>query len=280
MEEEKKEPILVRLKYYTTLTLGLTACLSCFVFFFMIPFVLDPSVSTLVADFVPEPVVCKTVLTEHVFGMKNCSWSSCKQGCTVDQFECDQIYVNYMHTKYEDFEGNEYYEDDDDIWVVKGVPIFVNIKGCGYPPETNCSIYGDEFGQVGTVFKCYYSRARPSLVITDYSWSGAVHPMIMALILPNLITGVSLGILSYWWYPGCQKKENSYQIPPDQQSQQEGEEGNKEVAEKRSQVGSQDEGGGTIASEEGKEKPVNEVKIDLLAEEESTKEECKESPEK
>lgn len=261
---------LVKLKYYATLTLGLTACLSCFTFFFMIPFILDPSVSTIVADFVPYAVVCKTVLTEHLYGMKNCSWSSCKQGCTVDQYECDQIFVNYMHKKFDEFEGNEYYEDDDDIWVVKGVPVFVNIKGCGYPPTTNCSIYGDEFGPVGTIFPCYYSRARPSLVISDYSWEGAVHPMIMALILPNLITGVSLGLLSYWWYPGCQKKENSYQIPPDQQSHHEEDE---EDGVGNGSQGSEDEGGGTVSG--SKEKPSSEATVDLLTADVSSQKDCK-----
>ena len=271
MEEEgPKEPFLVRLKYYATLTLGLTACVSCFVFFFLIPFILDPSVSTLVADFVEEPVVCKTVLTEQLEGMKNCSWSSCKQGCTVDQYKCDRIFVNYMHKKYEDFDASEYYEDDDDIWVVKGVPIFVNIKGCGYPPYTNCTVFGDEFGSPGTTFPCYYARANPGLVITNYSWESAVHPMIMALILPNLITGLSLGLLSYWWYPGCQKGGGrNYHIPPDQQSQQgegdEEEEGGSE--ERRSTTdsgGGEDDGG-------GKKK---ETKIDLLGDE-NTNLDCK-----
>ena len=221
MEEPPKEPFLVRLKYYTTLTLGLIACLSCFIFFFLIPFILDPSISTLVADFSPDPVVCRTILNEVQRGAKNCSWSSCKQGCTVDQYSCDQIFVNYMHKKFTDFnESTEYYDDDDPIWVVKGVPIFVNIKGCGYPPHTNCTVFGDEYGPVGSTFACYYSRANPNLVIIDYSWEGQVHPMIMAIIIPNLITGVSLGILSYWWYPGCQKDNGKYQVPPDQQSKE------------------------------------------------------------
>ncbi|KAF2364785.1 Na+ channel auxiliary subunit TipE [Trinorchestia longiramus] len=209
------------------------------------------------ADFDPDPVVCKTVFSEHIFGMKNCSWSSCKIGCTVDQYECDRIFVNYMAKKYDDFEGTEYYEDDDDIWVAKGVPIFVNIKGCGYPPATNCTIYADEYGPVGSIFPCYYSRAKPNLVITEYSWEGAVHPMIMALILPNLITGVSLGVLSYWWYPGCQKKENSYEIPPDQQSQQDGDDEEKEGDEKS------DDG-----SHGSEKKRPSETKIDIMAEEE------------
>ena len=216
MEEEEKEPFLVRMKYYATLTFGLTACLSSFIFMFMVPFVLDPSISTLMANFDPDPVVCKTVFTDHRYGMKNCSWSSCKHGCTTDQFDCDIIYVNYMLTYYKEYEGMED-ENDEKQWHVRGIPVFINIKACGYPPETNCSIFADTYGPVGSVFPCYYSRVDSNLVITEYTWEDAFNPLIMAIIVPNLLTGVSLGMLSYWWYPGCQKRRCQYQLPPDQE---------------------------------------------------------------
>lgn len=217
LQNEKLESNLVKAKYYTTLTLGLVSCISCFVFMFMIPFFLEPSISTLVANFNPEPVVCRTVFTEHLIGMKNCSWSSCKHGCTVDQYHCDRIYVDYMMKPYSEFDGNEY-SDDEDSWTVKGVPIFVNIKACGYPPRTNCTVFTDNYAPIGSYFACYYSRTDPSLVITDYSWGEAVQSLIMALLIPNLLTGLSLGILSYWWYPGCQKRRCQYQLPPDQEA--------------------------------------------------------------
>ncbi|KAL7637831.1 UNVERIFIED_CONTAM: hypothetical protein RMT77_011443 [Armadillidium vulgare] len=217
MPEDEKDPLPVRLKYYTTLTLGLVACLSCFIFMFMVPFFLEPSISTLVANFNPEPVVCKTVFFESLLGMKNCSWSSCKQGCTVDQYKCDRVYVDYMLKPYSEFDGTEY-DEEEDIWAVKGVPVFVNIKACGYPPRTNCSVFADSFGPIGSIFACYYSRADPSLVITDYSWGEAVQSLVMALIIPNLLTGISLGVLSYWWYPGCQRRRCQYQLPPDQEA--------------------------------------------------------------
>ena len=216
MEEEEKEPFLVRLKYYATLTFGLTACLSSFIFMFMVPFVLDPSISTLMADFDPDPVVCKTVYTDHRIGMKNCSWSSCKEGCTTDQFECWRVYANYMKMRWSEFDGQEYGNAEEE-WVVRGVPVFINIKGCGYPPGTNCSIFADDYGPIGSVYPCYYSRVDKNLVVTKYSWDGAFNPLIIAIIVPNLLTGISLGMLSYWWYPGCQKKRCQYELPPDQE---------------------------------------------------------------
>ena len=47
------------IKYYTSLLLG-TLCIVCvFGFLFLVPFVLDPGISTLMHDFVEEPVHCK-----------------------------------------------------------------------------------------------------------------------------------------------------------------------------------------------------------------------------
>ncbi|KAK7062954.1 hypothetical protein SK128_018662 [Halocaridina rubra] len=255
MEEPvEKEPLPVRLKYYTTLTLGTTACLSSFVFMFLIPWVLDPSISTLMANFDPEPVVCKTVQSDFLIGMKNCSWSSCKHGCTTDQFECNQIYVNYMHVPYETYEAQEVDDDDDDIWVGHGVPLFINIKACGYPPKINCSIFSNEKGIEGAIFPCHYSRVDPNMLITDYDWNTEVLNIVLALLIPNVLCGVSLGVVSYWWYPGCQKRRCQYQVPPDQEeassNHHEGEDEDEdddereydEDGEERESVGNREEG--------------------------------------
>lgn len=214
--EEKEESFASQLKYYTTLTLGTTACVSSFVFMFMIPWVLDPSISTLMANFDPDPVVCKTIRSEHEWGTKNCTWSSCKQGCTIDIYECDQIYVNYMLVPMKDFEGQDI-DDEDELWVGRGLPLFINIKACGYPPATNCTIFSDNYWPEGSIFPCYYSRADPDLVITNYDWNTEVQYIIMALLIPNMLCGISLGVVSYWWYPGCQKRRCQYQLPPDQE---------------------------------------------------------------
>lgn len=61
---------------------GTTAILSVFAFLFLIPFVVDPAISTIVADYDPEPITC--VVSDHTYseGMKNCTWSSCREGET------------------------------------------------------------------------------------------------------------------------------------------------------------------------------------------------------
>jgi Na+ channel auxiliary subunit TipE len=59
---------------------GTTAILSVFAFLFLIPFVVDPAITTILADYEPEPVTC--IVTDYNFGegLRNCTWSSCREG--------------------------------------------------------------------------------------------------------------------------------------------------------------------------------------------------------
>ena len=44
--------------------------------------------------------------------------------------------------------------------------LFVNVKGCGYPPAVQCKDWLNEYGIVGGLFPCYYARTNQSLAIT------------------------------------------------------------------------------------------------------------------
>ena len=47
------------IKYYTSMFLG-TLCIVCvFGFLFLVPFILDPAISTLMHEFIDQPVHCK-----------------------------------------------------------------------------------------------------------------------------------------------------------------------------------------------------------------------------
>ena len=74
------QSLVEKAKFYTSLCLGTTAILAVFAFLFLVPFVIEPAITTILADFSPTPVAC--VVTEHVYaeGLKNCSWSSCREG--------------------------------------------------------------------------------------------------------------------------------------------------------------------------------------------------------
>lgn len=89
-----------RAKFYTSLCLGTTAIISVFAFLFLIPFVVDPAISSILANYERDAVTC--VATDHVYteGLTNCSWASCREGCTTAAPRCHQIRVNYSHIPY------------------------------------------------------------------------------------------------------------------------------------------------------------------------------------
>ena len=60
---------------------------------FVIPFVIDPAISALQADFNEEPVTCSVKSSTMKIGLTNCFWSSCMEGCTRDLYKCFQIKV-------------------------------------------------------------------------------------------------------------------------------------------------------------------------------------------
>ena len=95
IEEEHQPSRLEDIKYYTSLFLGTVAIISVFAFLFLVPFVLDPAISTLMHKFVDDPVHCRVTRYELNYGLTNCSWSSCREGCTAEFFKCHQLRVTY-----------------------------------------------------------------------------------------------------------------------------------------------------------------------------------------
>lgn len=81
--------------FYTTAFFILLAVFSLLAFLFLVPFVIDPAFTTIFMDFDPEPALCLTVSTVTLEGLKNCTWTSCREGCTREVFLCTQIRVNY-----------------------------------------------------------------------------------------------------------------------------------------------------------------------------------------
>ena len=52
-------------RYYTSLFLGALAIVCIFGFLFLVPFVLDPAISTMMHQFVERPVHCKVRRVEY-----------------------------------------------------------------------------------------------------------------------------------------------------------------------------------------------------------------------
>lgn len=160
--------------FYSTLSFAMIAVGSGSALLFLVPLYVDPAVSTLLADFVPEPVQCTTVRREQLAGLYNCTWSSCREGCTSDVYNCSHIYVAYR-TSADGVSGAG--GGGGGIQVASGrggdviVPeavLLVNIKGCGYPPAVACSNFTKAYGVPGATFPCHYSRQNHTLAVVGY----------------------------------------------------------------------------------------------------------------
>lgn len=84
-----------RLNFYATSALAFVATSGGAALLFLVPLYVDPAISTLAADFTPEPVICTTSRREDLSGLFNCTWSSCREGCTSDVYKCTHIFVTY-----------------------------------------------------------------------------------------------------------------------------------------------------------------------------------------
>ena len=109
-----------KIKFYVTATSIALFFGSFGIFVFLIPFVIDPAVSTLRGDFSVAPAECRIVSAQYKLGVSRCSWSSCREGCTRDIYECHQVFVEYLS------------EEDQRYHVAQ---LNINVPGCGYPPE-------------------------------------------------------------------------------------------------------------------------------------------------
>lgn len=281
------EPILVipqtfkeKLLFHITAFFVLLAIFSLFAFLFLVPFVIEPAFTTIFMEFDENPAECVTAEVVHFKGASNCSWTSCKEGCTREVYECTQIRVNYkvFDIEYEndtvtddeiavieldavaagppspssseqtrtqsqspsdnsnqhrveraireynyidsydhlhreshksaDLEFMEYPEvhevpgatDNMSEWFFTGAKLFPNVKGCGYPPKLNCSIWLKQFIAIGSNFSCYYSRVDPGLVISDLDLRQNMLNLIyaMAIPIPSFIVSVIYLTFAYF----------------------------------------------------------------------------------
>ncbi|XP_044589608.1 protein tipE [Cotesia glomerata] len=254
MADEKDQTFLEKLLFYTTAFFILLGTFSLFAFLFLVPFVIDPAFTTIFMDFDTRPAECVTIDVESRRGASNCSWTSCREGCTKELYDCTQIRVNYKLPVNEtqldgtDREGragggvegdeagyksryersprdyNNYIEDfddefdEDDIdnrlpkpfptglmgndseWYFTGAKLFPNVKGCGYPPILNCSIFYKQYTKIGHNFSCYYSKIDPGIVLSDLDmWQVYMNLVLaMAIPIPSFIISVIYLTFAYF----------------------------------------------------------------------------------
>jgi len=233
-ESESKPSKLEECKYYTSLILGTLCIVSVFAFLFLVPFVLDPAISTMIHDFTEIPVTCAVTNVSIINGKQNCNWSSCREGCTADMFHCYQVRVKYSLQEFKEgvkaYEVREWRslerEDNIEKKMMNDTPLLVNIKGCGYPPDIACprfaSRYNDTWHKQET-FPCYYSKVNPWIVLETYEPSEMIGSIIASVTVPNFIFLISLIVLLYWYCPYCQARCHKYDEQIDQEEKDEDE---------------------------------------------------------
>lgn len=128
-------------RFYSTSILAFLSVTGGSSLLFLVPLYVDPAISTLASNFVMEPTICVTQRREDLTGLLNCSWSSCREGCTSDVFKCSHIYVAFV----ENFTFPVNLTPIDLVNLTDSMTLYsedsvllVNIKGCGYPPRVKC----------------------------------------------------------------------------------------------------------------------------------------------
>lgn len=208
--------------FYTTAFFVLLAIFSVFSFLFLVPFVIDPAFTTIFMEFDETPALCVTVNVERHRGTNNCTWSSCREGCTREIYNCTQIRVNYRRTvlkgnitvtteptsikrerslrddyDYLQLFDRQIEQDDylleaqptglmgnDSEWYYVGAKLMPNVKGCGYPPMLNCSTFLKQYKEIGTNYSCYYSRVDPGIVINHLDMWQVHMNLVYAIAIP------------------------------------------------------------------------------------------------
>lgn len=176
-----------RIWFYATSFFAMTAVSAGSSLLFLVPLYVDPAISTLVADFIPRPVTCVTTRREDHSGIFNCTWSSCREGCTSDMYRCTHIYVTYVEPPSNNSVSTP-------ATIVDAV-LLVNIKGCGYPPDVHCGNFTELYGAEGAEFPCYYSRENRTVVMTHYDRDRQVEVIINYFAIPFIITLVTSIVL-------------------------------------------------------------------------------------
>ncbi|XP_066247250.1 protein tipE isoform X1 [Euwallacea similis] len=215
-EENDEETWQQKLLFYTTAFFVLLGTFSLFSFLFLVPFVIDPAFTTIFMEFDENPAFCITVKTQRLLGASNCSWTSCREGCTKDIYDCTQIFVTYkivsngtywnssllpatmttIETPFVrpekltlddyDYEGEPGtgLQPNTSEWHYKEARFMPNVKGCGYPPMLNCSVWLKKYITVGSNFSCYYSKIDPGLVISDLDMWQVYMNLVYAMCIP------------------------------------------------------------------------------------------------
>lgn len=227
-ERKRQEELREKVLFYLTTFFILLGIISLFVFLFLVPFLIEPAITTIFMEFDETPTTCVTAFSEIREGASNCSqpggWASCREGCTREIYECAQIFVNYTvhgdrakdlnarHRRSLLVRGYQPIEPEPEpvaAWAYSYARIFPNVKGCGYPPHLNCTVFHNRYFDVGASYPCYYSRVEPWVVITELDLAKSTRQLVYSMVfpIPCFVVSVVYVALAYFCvYAGRNRK--------------------------------------------------------------------------
>ncbi len=134
-------------------------------FVFLTVWFVDPALLALALRF--RRARCLPHDAALLVGISNCSWTSCRLGCTGDVYRCWQVRVT--------FEFVPPLHDDAEMRKNKAnnvARLYPNVRGCGYPPELDCESFYRNYGgsdggsNGGPPFDCWVSSVDPGVALT------------------------------------------------------------------------------------------------------------------
>lgn len=195
--QQRREEYLARAHFYLTIFFSLLAICTAFVFVFLVAFVIEPAVTTMQMDFKLSPATCCVRSYVEEYGADNCAeWSSCREGCTREVYQCAKITVAYTERDNVSCSG----DTSSNRWLYDGARLFPNVKGCGYPPSLNCTVFTGRYGDTNSSFPCYYSRVDRGLVLTALDTDQLKQNLIIAIVVPFICLVVSITFLVHAYY--------------------------------------------------------------------------------
>lgn len=206
-----------RANFYTTSTLAFFSVTAGASLLFLVPLYVDPAISTLVSDFIDTPTWCTTTRREDVVGIMNCSWSSCREGCTSDMYKCTHIYVTYIEANFTTMPNIStiLMGNSTELEQSEEAMLMVNIKGCGYPPSVTCKNFSESYGIEGAVYPCHYSRINKTVVLATYDHNDQVSTIVHFFVVPFIITVISsIALCVMHCDCRCKKERNNRRRPP------------------------------------------------------------------
>ena len=199
MESFGEKLRLSKCQFYSTFTFSVVAMCSFSALLFLVPFIVDPALATIMSDFSSAPVDCEVVRSGYVLGASNCSWSSCREGCTRDIFDCHQVIIEYSPLQRDKhMEKSQKKNIRPSSSSKLRAALFINIKGCGYPPSVQCSSWISEYGGNDSTVPWYYSKSNSSLAITHLDKTNNWRELLLSILIHIfllIVSGIGLFIL-------------------------------------------------------------------------------------